>query len=275
MRLFFVNSRSRDRSLGQTSRPEWHPHFGEIGAKDLASWLAGYPDHGAPERSIVLATDERTGSEWLCQLLGATGRLGRPSEYLNGPWMRRFLPDYPEDVRAQIAVAWRVGTTANRCFSLKLHPWHVGRLLQGGTLSNTCPAPFFVRLSRRDLLAQAISLCKARQTGSFHSHVIAKRDAVFDADEIERLLGELALNRANWDMYFARTGIRPLSLSYEELCGDPLGVTRRIAMLVGERVSRRDLAKVQPLRPQADAVSADWRARYIRERGSLDRFDPL
>jgi len=86
--------------------PDWHPHFGRIAGTDLASWLDAYADAGPPDRSLVLATDERTGSEWLCQLLGATGRLG-PSEYLITDWMRRFIPDYPADVAAQVAIAHR------------------------------------------------------------------------------------------------------------------------------------------------------------------------
>jgi trehalose 2-sulfotransferase len=255
--------------------PDWHPHFGHIAGTDVVRWLSGYPDRGPPQRSIVLATDERTGSEWLCALLGATGRLGRPSEYFNTPWMRRFIPDYPESVPAQIAIAHRVGTTANGCLSIKLHPWHLDRLLQGGTVSSAFPAPSFVRLLRRDLLAQALSLYRARQTGSFHSHIAEERRADFNADAIEQQVHELAVNRVRWDMYFARTGIVPLVLSYEELRANPLGVVRQIAARVGERVGRHDLADVRPTGQQADAVSAEWKERYIRERGSPDRFDPL
>ena len=256
--------------------PECHPHFGCIAGIDLANWLASYPDRGAPERSIVLATEERTGSEWLCQLLGATGRLGRPSEYLNTPWMQRFISDYPADVPAQIVIAHRVGTTANRCFAMKLHPLHLDRLLQGGgSVSATFPNAMFVRLLRRDLLAQAISLCRARQTGSFHFHITMERDAVFDADAIEQVLRELATNRARWNMYFARTGIAPLVLGYEELRADPIGTVRRIARHVNERIAKHDLARVQPISQQADAVSAEWRERFVRERGSPDRFDLL
>ena len=256
-------------------RPEWHPHFGDIAGTDLASWLSSYADHGTPERSIVLATDERTGSEWLCQLLGATGRLGRPSEYLNTAWMQRFVADYPADVATQIVVAHRVGTTANRCFAMKLHPWHLDRLLQGGTVSATFPAVSFVRLVRHDLLAQAISLYRARQTGSFHFHIAKERDVAFDATAIELVLRELAVNRARWDMYVARTGVAPIVVSYEELRANSFGVVRQIAECAGERVRRRDVGATRSIGRQSDVRSTEWRERYLRERGNLDRFDPL
>jgi trehalose 2-sulfotransferase len=254
---------------------EWHPHFGNIAGTDLATWLAGYPDQGAPERSIVLATDERTGSEWLCQLLGASGRLGRPSEYLNTSWMRRYIRDYPDDVPAQVAIAHRVGTTANRCFAMKIHPWHLDRLLERSTVSGTFPSAHFVRLTRRDLLGQAISLYRAQQTGRYHAHIPPERAVDFDADAIERMVQVLALNRARWEMYFARTGIRPLMLSYEDLRADPHCVVRQIAEYVGERVKRRDVTAAQPIGQQADSISAEWRERFVRARGSVDTFASL
>ncbi len=265
----------RARSTEALPDDRWHPHFGSLAGHDLAGWLSGFPDHGPPRRSIILATDERTGSEWLCQLLGATGRLGRPSEYLNTVWMRRFIADYPDKVPAQVAIAHQVGTTANHCFSMKVHPWHLERLLQAATVSGTFPGATFVRLIRTDLLGQAISLYRARQTGSYHAHIAPARDGLFDANAIEGLIRNLAFNRARWDMYFARTGVTPLMFSYEELSADPRGVVRRIADSMGERIWWRDFAAVRSIRQQADSVSDEWRQRYVRERGTIDKFDLL
>ena len=160
---------------------------------------------------------------------------GRPNTSVLRGW-QAHLADYPADVATQIVVAHRVGTTANRCFAMKLHPWHLDRLLQGGTVSATFPAVSFVRLVRHDLLAQAISLYRARQTGSFHFHIAKERDVAFDATAIELVLRELAVNRARWDMYVARTGVAPIVVSYEELRADSFPVVRRIAECAGERV---------------------------------------
>ncbi len=261
---------ARQRALGA----DWHPHFGRIGGTSLETWLARYPDAVAPARSIVLATDERTGSEWLCQLLGATGRLGRPSEYLNTLWMQRFIPDYPPDVPAQLAIAHHVGTTGNGCFAIKLHPWHLDRLLAGATCSGAFPAPVFVRLLRHDLLGQAISLYRARATARYHFHHPERQAVAFDGDAIEAMLRELAANRARWDTYFARNAITPLVVSYEALRADPLDVVRRVAALVGETVRRRDILCPSPMRAQSDRQNEEWRARFVRERSDLDRFDP-
>jgi LPS sulfotransferase NodH len=254
---------------------DWHPHFGLMAGTSLDVWLSRFPTGALPQQSLVLATDERTGSELLCQMLGATGRLGRPSEYLNTAWNQRFIPDYPNDVKSQIVIAHRAGTTLNGCFSMKLHPWHVDRLLLESTMAATFPAPKFVRLTRQDLLSQAISLYRARQTGRFHSHIDEQSPAEFDAHAIAVNIQHLAANRARWDMYFARNEISPLNINYEELCTDPFNVVQSIGDLMGEPIKKAQLASFIPLRRQADALTADWRSRFLQEYRDIERLDLL
>lgn len=254
---------------------DWHPHFGRIGGMDLRAWLATYPVPKPPERSILLATQERTGSELLCQLMGATGRLGRPSEYLNTYWMRRFIPDFPDDVDSQMAIAHRVGTTVNRCFSMKTHPAHLDRLLASGSVAAVFPNPVFVRLHRRDLVAQAVSLYRARYAGQYHAYVPADRDIGFNGEAIQQMLIELARGKARWDVYFARNGIDPLMIAYEDFAADPYPVVHEIARRVGEAVDDRDLELASPLHVQHDALSASWKRRFLDEYHNLDALETI
>ena len=181
-----------------------HPHFGDMRFTSTAEWCGQFISP-PPARSIVLATDERTGSEWLCQMLGATEKLGRPSEFLNEHWMRRFLPDYPSDAESQVRIAHLAGTTLNGVFAMKLHPWHFWKITEASLkLSDVFPAAIYVRLYREDLLGQAISLVRAQQTESFHSVSSDAAPAVFDSERIERTMKELAWNRQRWDRFFAR-----------------------------------------------------------------------
>ena len=250
---------------------DWHPHFGRIGGKDLATWLADYPPPAPPTRAIMLATEERTGSEFLCQMLGATGQLGRPSEYLNTHWMRRFIPDYPDDVGAQLAIAHRVGTTSNGCFAMKLHVVQLERLLTGGRVEAAFPNPVFIRLYRRDLLAQAISLYRARYGSQYHAHLPAERPVAFDATAIRAMMVELTRGKARWELYFARNGVTPLVLAYEALAADPDAVVRAIARHAGIEAAPRRAA--EPLRIQYDTTSEEWRRRFLAECHDLNRLD--
>jgi LPS sulfotransferase NodH len=253
----------------------WHPHFGRIGGKDLQTWLADYPAAEPPVRSIMLASEERTGSEFLCQLMGATGRLGRPSEYLNTYWMRRFIPDFPDDVAAQMAIAHRVGTTANRCFAMKTHPAHIDRLLLGFSVTSAFPDPVLVRLHRRDLVAQAVSLYRARYSNQYHAYVAAERDIEFDGEAIRQMLIELARVKGRWDVYFARNGIEPLTVAYEDLAADPYPLIREIARRAGESIDPPDLDLASPLRVQQDGISAAWKQRFLDEYRNLDVLETI
>ncbi len=251
----------------------WHPHFGQIGGLDLQTWLAAYPDTAAPLRSILLASEERTGSEYLCQLIGATGRLGRPSEYLNTYWMRRFIADYPDDVGAQMTIAHRAGTTANRCFAMKAHAVHMDRLLTGGSVTAAFPDPVFVRLHRRDVVAQAVSLYRARYSNRYHAHVVAEREIEFDGEAIRQALIELVRAKARWQVYLARNAIAPLTIAYEDLAADPFAAVREIARRLGETIDARAVELASPLRVQHDAVSVVWKQRFLDEYRNLDVFE--
>jgi LPS sulfotransferase NodH len=251
----------------------WHPHFGPVGGRTVADWLSTLPEAPAPTKTVVLATDERTGSEWLCQLLAATGVLGRPSEYLNAWWNGKFFLDFPEDVDQQLVIAHRAGTTPNGVFSIKMHAWEMDRMCAASALTRSCPNPVFVRLRRLDLLGQAISLVRARQTERFHGYWDETKPATFDADEIQRVMDDLGANARRWSTYLARNGITPLDAVYEDLVREPDRVVGDIAAFAGITLDA-PAAVDRPLRPQRDDTSDEWRRRFVRERGDLDRFDP-
>lgn len=259
----------------ESPAPEWHPQFGNIAGLTLASWLDQQAPAPTPRVSIVLASEERSGSEWLCQLMGDTGVLGRPIEYFNPWWMRRFIPDYPDDVAGQIAIAHRVGTTPNGCMATKLHGQHFDRISPHVSLADAFPDVRFVRLTRRDLLLQAISLVRARQTQSFHAHVPPVGDASFDAAAIASALVEIVEYRARWSLFFARNGIEPLVLEYEELVGRPLRSLKRIGVAANVRVPMRWTATRHGMRIQRDDTSERWRTLFLETRRNLNQLDRL
>jgi trehalose 2-sulfotransferase len=250
----------------------WHPHFGDIGGMQLEDWLSKSPPNPPIRLSIAVACEERTGSEWLCQLMAATGKLGRPSEYFNGDWFRKFIPDYPEDVAGEIHVAHRVGVSSNGVFSLKLHPRHFDKIVHAGEdLADAVPNVRFIRLSRRDHLGQAISMMRAQQTGRFHEYRRPANAERYDTTELDQVLAEIISSSARWTRYFARNGIEPLQIYYEDFCADPVGTVRQIGRVAGVEIP--DLVVDQQLKVQRDDVSAAWRRRFLREAGDLNRFD--
>lgn len=230
----------------------------------------------APHRTLILCTDERTGSHHLAQLLAATGALGRAYEYFNTPWMREHYADYPEDVPGQLLWAKRLGTTPNGILSLKLHPWAMDRIAPFIDLCRDLPDSRFVSLQRRDLLGQAISLHRAQSTQKFTSWSEERAAPVYDGTRIRALLSELALRRERWEIYFARNGINPLRVDYEELEADPAGVVRRIAQHAGlPAPPPMEQRNWYAFEKQRDELSAAWRQRFQAEFADSRVLDPL
>jgi LPS sulfotransferase NodH len=156
---------------------------------------------------------------------------------------------------------------------MKAHAVHIDRLLTGGSVRAAFPDPVFVRLHRRDLVAQAVSLYRARASNRYHAYVVAERDIEFDGEAIGQALIELVRAKARWSVYFARNAIAPLTAAYEDLAADPYPIVNEIARRIGEAIDERALDLASPLRIQNDDISAAWKQRFIDEYRNLDVFD--
>ena len=224
-------------------------------------------------RGYALCAAPRSGTNYLCQLLAATGVLGRPLEYFNGE-SRRLLdwPDYPDDPQLQLKAVLERGATPNGVYGLKVFAFQAD-LAAETEWPTALPGLRFVWLRRRDRLGQAISWLRADQTRSYRSTVAASGEPAYDGRLIYRRLRDVVREEARWALYFARIGAAPLELSYETVAASPQAAVDAIAALVGvDPPPAADPAKVD-VRPQRDALSEAWRARFLAEQGDPARVD--
>lgn len=252
----------------------------------------------APERILVIASVERTGSTLLCSVLRAAGVAGNPIEYANihtrnfqrladelgAPRLRRGRRTIGRIRRAVGRYPWRdvswfeegsfgeylravaaARATPNGVFGIKVH-WNQYRqhLLDLGLDAGSWGAPVsWVRLTRRNEVAQAVSFVRASQTRSWNSNMAVRSDATYDAGAIEAALERIADENASWDRYLAGTGTEPLRLTFEELVGDLDGTVRRILSAIGAEAAEIPAPQTQK---QSDASSREWIDRFLDER---------
>jgi len=221
-------------------------------------------------RGYAICTAPRSGSNFLCQLLASTGKLGQPLEYFNGPGRRYFdWPDYPDDPEQQVQQVLRRGATGD-VYGFKIfahqHDWISLTLRWTEKLPNLQ----FVFLRRRDLLGQGISWARGVQTRQYrHTQPVAAEPA-FDPDQIADRLRAIPIEYARWEVFFAGNGIDPLRLVYEDVVQFPQRSVDAVGSLFGlEGQVEPDLSKVD-VRVQRDGLSENWRERFIAERGSPD-----
>jgi trehalose 2-sulfotransferase len=227
------------------------------------------------QRGYAICTQPRSGSNLLCQYLSSTDQLGYPLEYFNGPGRRALgLPQYPDAPELQIDAILRMGATPNGVYAVKLFASQFATFSRRVRWIDLLPSLHFVYLSRDDLLGQAISWARALQTSRYRSTQPAKRGAVYDADLIRSQLTTIVRERAQWEAFFARTGIMPLRITYERLLENRSGHVDLVAGLVGVENPVVDERRID-LVIQRDTVTEEWRQRFRLENGDPNVLDDL
>ena len=232
--------------------------------------------HISAVRGYAICTSPRAGSNFLCQNLASTGVLGRPGEYFNGA-ARRALDDplYPDEPADQIHWILTKGATPNGVYGVKLFAYQQDLIAPHLSWTEALPALHFIYLERRDLLGQALSWSRALQTGQYRSTQSPGSPASYDASLILRQLREIVRERARWSLFFARTGIEPLIICYEDLVSCAQAQIDRIAALIDlDGTARVDPSRVN-LTVQRDETMDSWRRCFLRDHGDPNHVDPI
>jgi len=225
-------------------------------------------------KGYAICTERRSGSVLLCRLLASTGVLGRPTEYFDANTVRngRGIADYPTDPEAQIGLIPTVGASANGVYGLKLFGAHVDAI-KPIRWAGRLPSLSFVYLERHDILGQAISQVRALQTQQWTSSLPAVAEPVYDRERIDKTLVRPLNARARWRYFFVRNGLTVLNLVYEDIVRFPQQTAESVARLIGlDETPKVDLNQIGDLKVQRDALSQQWRARFIAESRDLGAF---
>ncbi len=207
------------------------------------------------QTSVVILATMRSGSSWVASLLRNTSRMGKCREWFTGvvwPNVKTNPLDLPPegDTQAQafLAALRRASSTANGVYAVKIVSsswaglplavarWGVGDGTSDAWLHQIFPRPAVLVLRLRDLVGQAISLWRARETNQYgflqgESKEVNPPDYDFAAlsetfDEVKEY--EAALNQA--ETAFAQNPYAVLvSRVYEDIIDDPVPTIQTLA----------------------------------------------
>ena len=126
------------------------------------------------------------------------------------------------------------------------------------------PGVRYVHLRRSDLVAQAVSLVRASRTGVFEDTRgvgPAAVDTTFDFDAVDAAVAALQNDNERWQRFF--NVVAPaVTLTYEDLVDDPPREIERVLSGIGVTDEPADrFTNIRHAR-QADAINADWAAKY-------------
>jgi LPS sulfotransferase NodH len=265
------------------------------GTYDLLLKSADYPSwDGPPRRTLIICTQQRSGSTLLAEAIYFAGEMGSPHEYLSVGF-RPFLETRwrSPDLQGYIASLHRFRTDPSGVFAIKLYwsdifefvrerkpgefegfagapAWRTAddtyrRILK--ILSETLPNPTFVYLTRRNKIRQAISLAVAGQTNLWRQYADTNTDAAgFQAayrfDEIVQFLAAIQNSDALWLNFFRANALPYLEIAYEDLAEDYIGTLRNLF----DHLGRGDAPIPTPrLRKHTEAYAQQWLGRFTEE----------
>lgn len=216
----------------------------------------------------MICATSRCGSSYFCGLLASTEMLGNPLEYFNtGGRRKRQDPNYPTNRRRQLDKVRTSGATSNGIYAVKVIAPQLNEIGDRADPFRDLPSLAIVRLRRKDLLGQAISLARARQTGQFIASDPQKAAPVYSVELIRSCLRSVSEQEAIWDAVEHRRGLRPLAITYEDVLDNPQQAVDRVAMLMGLVLPVPIDRTLVAHGVQRDSANAEWRARFLAETG--------
>lgn len=236
------------------------PKFDEAGRR---------PDAARPIKKIAVISTQRSGSTFFCELLSRNGNLPRFEEWYNKDIIGDFA-DHRGIQRVNLVfyTDWLFRKMAtNGVFVAKIHVNHLMEMEEVGFNPFRFGFDHVVGLSRRDKLAQALSLAKAHQTRQWTSELPSARPDL-NASHIsnEQLLQSLT-RLSQWDAYYERKCASRVvcSYDYEDITSRP-HIIRDVLLGMGIDPPG-ELTYSTPIRKQSDDIDAARIAAFRRYLG--------
>jgi len=185
-------------------------------------------------RAYFMCITPRSGSTFLADILSKTGALGPckehfPAEYGN------YVPDWMTAYRgiAEVFRVLRRDSLPTPFFGIKGSLLQMFPLISAGAFGNPSLPFRYLYLRRKDVIGQAISLCRAAKTGEWHSSDPHVPDPEISIGEIIASVKHLKRMEADWEVIFSMLRIKPLRLTYEQCVAEPKKTFTEIGSYLG------------------------------------------
>lgn len=189
-------------------------------------------------RNYFILFTPRSGSSWLTELIAAGKSMGRPSEWFNPDLMLSALNGLPQqchNIDDYCAALQLYRQSSQGMFGVELSASQLVLLQELVDVADTFRRPAYVVHLRRNLIAQAVSLTLATESGFFHATNTINRAAVvpFNAVKINKWLDELVREEKFFHSFLQQQKSSYLLSWYEDICDDSQLVLQRIANHLG------------------------------------------
>ncbi len=248
--------------------------------KAIAAQLPLPADPGAEPppatRFVFLCFTNRSGSNYLGDLLSFTGAFAYPQESLNADTVLSCCK--ADGITSFAGYFWNIvrRDAKQHRFIVKLAAEQVMLLAASGVLDQVSDQSDFLFVNRSDKLGQAISRAIAEQNERWAWNQPARipdNELQFSAPRIAEHIRHIGLQNIAFDRFFALNGFVPVSIEYEWMVRQPQQVIEEVGNRLGIALEPVDLSLIY-FRRQANEINAAWRERFLRENALPDADKP-
>jgi LPS sulfotransferase NodH len=225
-----------------------------------------------PEVAYAILSVPRTGTEFLCEALRSTNAAGFPKEHLRlqTETLTKYCKFDPN--RFLLTLMLRL-QTKNRVFGTKLiSHFLMSHIKLCPALNQTLTQFKYIRVSRRDVVGQAISAMLASKTGTYHirneaeqtryrERLVASQIDTADLRRVEQLRQNYAKQNRQIDEFLELHSIYPLDIAFEDLIDHPLKNVNAVLSFLGVPAGvAKILVEVKQTR---DTITENVRSMYL------------
>ncbi len=225
--------------------------------------------------NYLLAMTPRSGSSYLCDVMLHTNCFGKPNEFLNPDFLpvmlakmqgsspETYLLDIMQFQQSQNKVAgFKTSWNQFKDFLQVLHNKSVLNKFK------------YIYLTRKNRIAQAISLYKAAESKIFHTnknHSASKLQQLenlkYNFQKIQHWEQHILQQEQGWQEYFATNKIQPLCITYEDIEANILQVLQDIAAYLDLDVQKIHVpTKKSVFNKISDQRNLEWAQKFKLER---------
>lgn len=233
-----------------------------------------FPRLETPSKVLIIASTARCGSHMLGHALHQTNRFGFPLEYANpanlAEWKKRFgIVDFQE-VMTEIQ---RRRTSPNGVFGIKIHYPHISQFGGFHNLVRFFPNAYYVLLSRKDVLRQAVSLSIASQTGVWISgQKPVNSNPKYMFKHIDNCLRQTILHNSSWRYTLAASGCNYIEMDFDHVRHNLVQSIKYIASFLDIDIDSDQIPKEQITKKQSEDKNNEWAIRFISEFNKSDEL---
>jgi len=227
----------------------------------------------APLRCVLLAFVNRSGSNYLAELLKSTGKFAGFEESLNDFSMRYLVPrfasvSFPDYIRRIQSEATKV---PGQVWGVKVGWMQLAMLLRSQAIPNLIH-PSIILARRRDVISQAVSLFIAEQTGQWTSATaptMDRKDIAYDGDKIFTHLRGILNSYSQLESILTFANLPYIEVFYEDLLDAPQGI---ISGLSRKLVGHGFAPQIRSVRMeiQRNEIDNDLKLRFIKDLDELE-----